>query len=223
MRDGVTDFLASPSRLLEALGSVLDATAANQAIKAGERLSRDLRKAAPTASMSQIRPLLQRVTIGDGTIEIRVIVNPLRLALSAPKQATCSPSTRQRSAGEYAITVPVRMGMRGGQTKLVVGPESRRNGKTDSALIKALAQAHDWFEQVLDGRARSINEIAATERKASSYVGRVLRLAFIAPDIQEAIVEGRQAPEIVAKRLILHEVLPREWDKQRSQLRGPGE
>ena len=107
--------------------------------------------------------------------------------------------------------------------KLVVSAESRRNGKTDPSLIKALAQAHDWFEQILEGRARSINKIAAAERKASSYVGRVLRLAFLAPNIQEAIVEGHQAPEMVAKRLILREVLPREWDRQRSQFPlGPG-
>ena len=214
VRDGLTQFLASPPRLLEALGSVLDASAVNQAIRAGERLSRDL-KAVPTASMSQIRPLLQRVTIGDGTIEIRVMVEALRLGLSESKQTTFSQSIRQRSAEEYAITVRARVGMRGGQMKYVVGA----NGKTDPALIKALAQAHDWFERILDGRARSINEIAATERKASSYVGRVLRLAFIAPNIQEAIVEGRQSPEVVAKRLILHEVLPREWDRQRSQFR----
>ena len=219
VRDGLIQFLAFPPRLLEALGSVLDASAVNQAIGASERLSHRLRQIAPTVWMAQVRPLLHRVTIGDGTLEIRVNVEALRLALSPGRQTPPSQSKRQRSAGEYAITVRVRMGMRGSQMKLIVGAESRANGNTDPALIKALAQAHDWLERILDGRARSINKIAASERKASSYVGRVLRLAFIAPDIQEAIVEGRQAPEVMAKRLILHEVLPREWDRQRCQFR----
>jgi site-specific DNA recombinase len=211
---GIADFLASPARLLESFGSALDASATKQTIGSGQRLSQELRNAAPAAWMPQIRPLLQRVTVGVGTIEIRVTVEAIRVALSVSEQTTSDKTKTRRGAHEYAIAIPARVGMRGGQMKLVLGVENRGNGKTDPALVKALAQAHDWFGQLLNGKSRSINEIAAAEEKASSYVGRVLRLAFLAPKIQEAIVEGNQAPELVAKRLILHETLPREWDGQ---------
>ena len=51
-----------------------------------------------------------------------------------------------------------------------------------------------------------------------SYVSRVLRLAFLAPDIVEAILGGRHPVELTAERVLVHEDLPLNWREQRHRL-----
>ena len=61
-----------------------------------------------------------------------------------------------------------------------------------AALIRALARAHRWKRLLENGRFRSIAEIAEAEKIYRSFVSRLLTLTLLAPDIQEAILEGRQ-------------------------------
>ncbi|HSD34359.1 MAG TPA: recombinase family protein, partial [Alphaproteobacteria bacterium] len=67
-------------------------------------------------------------------------------------------------------------------------------------------------------QAPSVQGIAKTEGVDRSHVSRVLRLAFLAPDIVEAIVDGRHPVELTAKRLLLRENLPLDWREQRRRL-----
>ena len=68
------------------------------------------------------------------------------------------------------------------------------------------------------GKARSLAEIAAREGLAVRYVGRLIRLAFLAPDIVESIVEGRQPPSLTAEAVTRHIEIPLEWRAQRTAL-----
>ena len=67
------------------------------------------------------------------------------------------------------------------------------------------------------GRYRSAQEIADAEKIDRSSVSRLLNLTLLAPDIQEAILEGRQAKGMQLEELI--RVMPSVWDEQR-QLAG---
>jgi hypothetical protein len=62
----------------------------------------------------------------------------------------------------------------------------------DGTLAKALARAWRWQRMLDDGVYSSVSEIGDTENISKSYVSRILRLAFLAPDIVEAILDGRQ-------------------------------
>lgn len=61
-------------------------------------------------------------------------------------------------------------------------------------------------------------EIASKEGKDKSYVSRVIDLAFVAPDITESIITGRQSADFTAEGLIRKIDLPQDWDKQRQLL-----
>jgi hypothetical protein len=63
------------------------------------------------------------------------------------------------------------------------------------------------------GRFGTIDELAAAEKINSSYVSRLLRLTLLAPDIVEAILDGRQPDELALPRLM--ELFPTEWTTQR--------
>jgi site-specific DNA recombinase len=77
----------------------------------------------------------------------------------------------------------------GVELRLIVGNHDRSAAIVDLSLLKALARAHRWFDEIRTGRARSLVAIAAREGRC---VGRLIRLAFLAPDIVETIVGGRQ-------------------------------
>ena len=66
----------------------------------------------------------------------------------------------------------------------------------DSAMVKALARAFRWKRMLDDGRYASISEIADTEKIDRGYVGSILRLTLRAPDIIEAILNGRQTERL---------------------------
>jgi hypothetical protein len=89
--------------------------------------------------------------------------------------------------------------------------------RTDSTLVKALARAFRWKRMLESGEFATMAELAEREGIASSYMTRVLRLTLLAPDIFEAILEGKQGPEVTLARLI--EPFPNCWAKQRRVFR----
>jgi hypothetical protein len=65
--------------------------------------------------------------------------------------------------------------------------------RVDPALLKALARAFRYQRLLDEGRYASISEMAAAERLERGYLGTLLRLTLLAPELVEAILEGRQA------------------------------
>lgn len=95
------------------------------------------------------------------------------------------------------VRVPISIRKRGGRrlvlapdgTDITAAPVARH---IDNAMIKAIARAFRWREMLENGTYATIAEIADAEKINESYVGRVLRLTLLAPDIVEAILAGRQ-------------------------------
>ena len=111
----------------------------------------------------------------------------------------------------------MRLERRGGR-KLIMMPEGAAmpppKPRRDDTLIKALVRAHRWRRQIESGRAKSITDLAEQEGVTDAYVCRLLPLTCLAPDIVEAILDGRQP-----KGLRLAEMLgsgPLAWKEQRN-------
>jgi hypothetical protein len=95
------------------------------------------------------------------------------------------------------VRVPISVRRRGGR-KLVLAPDGT-DGTTapmhrhlHTAMVKAVARAFRWREMLESGQYATIREIAGAEKINETYVGRLLRLTLLAPDIVEAIVDRRQ-------------------------------
>lgn len=118
------------------------------------------------------------------------------------------------------VRVPISLRRHGGR-KLVITPDGYRpwappRARVDSALVKALARAFRWRKLLESGIYATIDEIAAAEKINDSYVSRVLRLTLLAPDIVEAILDGRQ-PHAVQLEALLRPI-PNAWQAQRQAL-----
>src|SRR4051794_33762080 len=102
-----------------------------------------------------------------------------------------------------SITVEVPLAIRRPGRKTIVSPAGAASAnlcivsrRADPAMVKALARAFRWKRMLEDGRYASISEIATTEKIDRGYVGSILRLTLLAPDIIEAILDGRQPPTL---------------------------
>jgi len=102
------------------------------------------------------------------------------------------------------VRVPLTIRRRGGR-KLVLSPTGEpqlpASTRVDNTLIKALARAFRWQRQLENGSYATVTELAAAERINAAYLGRVLRLALLSPEIVEAVLDGRRKDLMLADLL----------------------
>src|SRR3954466_6147107 len=121
----------------------------------------------------------------------------------------------------FTVHVPMAFQRRGGR-KLIVAPDGTAMQavapriQIDSVLVKALARAFRWQNMLDAGTYGTIKEIATKEKVDASYVGDVLRLTLLAPDIIEMILDGRQPPSLQFEEL--RKSFPPEWKTQRDRI-----
>jgi hypothetical protein len=90
------------------------------------------------------------------------------------------------------------------------------NPQPDGTLVKALARAWRWQRLLDDGVYASVSDIGDAENISKSYVSRILRLALLAPNIVEAILEERVDQPLMLEQL--ERQLPASWEQQRGHL-----
>jgi hypothetical protein len=125
------------------------------------------------------------------------------------------------AATSITVRVPLKIRRRPGR-KTVVTPVATAAGDTtiatraDPALVKALARAFRYQRLLDEGRYASVTEMAAAERIERSYLGSLLRLTLLAPDIVEAILDGWSPAEATLQRLLA--TMPTSWPSQGANL-----
>jgi hypothetical protein len=90
--------------------------------------------------------------------------------------------------------------------------------KPDPSLIKAIGRAHRYHAMLINHGRGKFADMAKSEKLHRSYFSQILRLAYLAPDITAAIMEGRQPEILTATALIEHAHLPLSWPGQRAAL-----
>ncbi len=117
-----------------------------------------------------------------------------------------------------SIHVSMTFRKRGGR-KVIVLPDGTQGNPApkatiDNTMIKALARAFRWQALLENGTYGCIEDIARGEKIGASFVSRIVKLALLAPDIVEAIIEGKQPANVTLGELM--RPFPVEWDRQRS-------
>ena len=92
--------------------------------------------------------------------------------------------------------------------------------RADPTLVKALARAFRYQRLLDEERYASISEMAAAERIERGYLGSLLRLTLLAPEVVEAILDGKASPLLGLPQLL--EPLPLSWVEQRSVITRDG-
>ncbi len=141
----------------------------------------------------QIRDLIQKVSISNKAIHIKISSKALLTALNIEPTAT-----------EYTIDLKEKVQLKSchGEKKLILsdGQEAETNN-INPQLVKAISKAYVWNQMLLSGEIKSISKLAEKEKINVRYVRKLLPLAFLAPNIIEDILEGKQDPQLTLKKL----------------------
>ncbi|MBX9883560.1 MAG: recombinase family protein [Novosphingobium sp.] len=205
--EAVSGFLKDRSRVMAVMGSV-DAGLAHSRLKTAAAAGALLETAMASQQIEVLARLVKCITVRKDSIGIEVRVASIWSAEVMPQD---------EDEDVHLIEVPVQLKRCGMAVRLIVRPagQSATRG-VDAKLVALISKAHDWFERLSSGRCDSMQAIAQEEQIASSsYVTRVIYLAFLAPDIVQRIVRGEQPVDLTADRLIRMGPLPLAWEDQR--------
>jgi site-specific DNA recombinase len=165
-----------------------------------------------------LRAMLTRVQVHSDRVDVTLDQMGVALWLNAnDHQQPARPGGDDRERHLTVLTIPARLKRTGIEMRLVVDDASEP-ASVDAVLVRLLLRAHAIRARLLQEPSLPLKEIAAEEGISSSYVTRLLRLAFLAPDIVAAILNGRHPPQLTANRLMDDTRLPIDWAAQRELL-----
>ena len=185
----------------------IDASRLPSIFKVAEDWVQSLRSEAEAASV--LTRLIERVGLKPNGIQVSI-----KLPIAASDER--DPATPNEL--ELARFVPMRMKRRGVEMRLIIDGDAGPAARIDPPLLKAIARAYRWSDDLVSGRVQSIGEIAKRERLTGRYVRCVMRLAFLAPRIVETIAEGRQPADLTTVAMTQRIDLPPLWSAQERAL-----
>jgi site-specific DNA recombinase len=220
-------FLKSDADLFDRLGAEDESPAINRnLIVAANKLAARLPSLPSDDARGLLAVFLRRVVIQENSIEVMISSKKLRQVLEhAGKVLAANPLDGRKPVIDVndliVLTIEAKRKRCGGEVHLVVPPNStgvfHRHPK--SSLIKAIARARGWYEKVVQGEALDMRSLARQVGLTERYVGKVFGCAFLAPDIMESILEGRQPQDLNLDKLCEH-ALP-SWAEQREHFGFP--
>jgi hypothetical protein len=184
---------------------------AKRVLEAASALGNTLNIHHPRELSSELHEITEQIEVAEKSVTITASLMSLAKVLNFEK------ATEDKIAN-HKIVVPIRVSKRGVEQKLIVGADLSTLHLADETLLTAIGRAHVWIEELKAGRVRDLNEIAHRHGLPSSYVRAHLPLAFLAPSIIAAILEGRQPADLSLKQLMYRTNLALDWAQQRRQL-----
>lgn len=211
------ELLMSDQKRLHAIFNMGDMTipALEKITAKAKLLSIDLANDNHTRAYAILHQIIDRVTLAPGLLTLALNRKNF-VALLDVQLNDCDLAEKT-----YVLSIPFSLKRRGNEAKLIIGNSAEAPTLVDEALIKTISNAHRWMQQLQSGEVATVVDIAKTETLDDGEVSRVLPLAFLAPDIVEAILEGRQPLNLTARDLKRLKPLPISWAYQRQVLGFP--
>ena len=210
--DGLAGFLNDPSRLANAVSMAVASPAALRVFfQKTELLAKELTDGSAPDRKPVLQELVRRITIEQGKVQVTVKADYLT-------NLAGEPDTDADEDDDVIIDIPVSFRRRAYGEKLIIPASGAAANKPDHQLIRAVALGHTWFREMRNGSSVSLSELACRDKVERTDAGRFLRMAFLAPDIIEAILQGRQPRDLTFRWMKRLTELPLSWEKQRQVL-----
>jgi site-specific DNA recombinase len=218
-------FLRSDAQVFDELSAPAESPAVlHQLVAGAKKLATRLSSLLADDLRDLLACILQRVIVQENNIQVMIRKSDLRELLEHGDPIIAASLVGLRKLTEPAeltcLTIDAKRKRYGGEIHLVVPPSSNvpvRHPRP--ALIKAVARGHAWYERVLEGKIADMRSLARETGLTPHYVRNVFASAFLAPDIVDAILEGRQPLTLKFEHLYKH--IPLSWAEQRQQFGFP--
>lgn len=206
--DALTTFLADHAELEECIGQEMYEQEAQVSL---EGLRNVLRTGSFAEKFDLLKLLISRIDVGEGEVSITVAVDWLASYLGLG----------DAEVNEHRIVRPITIRHQSNERKLILVEDSGSPQEGDAALSRLMANTYWWMSELTTDNNTTVETIAEREGMKTGDVCRLLPLAFLAPDIVEAILDGRQPPDLTSRTLRRARPIPENWTDQRRFLGFP--
>jgi site-specific DNA recombinase len=165
---------------------------------------------------NDLRSLVTRIIVRQQKVELQLSRRAL-LKSVLPLQRSVE-LLESETAFEDAISIEAKAQLKrcGGEIRLLLADAGHNRAHPVPSLVRAVARANDWVDRILKGEISNQRALAKETGFDERYISRIIPLAFLSPDITEAILEGKQLPDLSLGKSV--EQIPLEWTRQRAML-----
>jgi site-specific DNA recombinase len=221
----IQSLLSSPEQLLQSIGVESDGAATSKLlITAGKQLAKIWQAKSPAEQREFLSAVITRIVVHETNLEVAIVQPELRASLIGDRSSRLPNRERhveKRTKDVFKLMIDARVKRCGGEVRLLVLADSANEApaRPVPSLIKAVVRAHPWSEKIIRGELTGLRSIAELTGLDEHYAGRILNCSFLAPDIVEAILDGRQPADLTVQKLLRS--LPLPWAEQRQGLGFP--
>ncbi len=180
------------------------------AFRRGQRLAADLRGARVGQQRDLVRRLVAKVVIGEDKLIIKVDWAALRELLGIPVHVT--------DEDILVLETRARLARSGRALRMVQHDGRLVQPSVDFSLVRLIVKARSWWQRLQQERGLTVSGIAASENVTKSYVTRVLRLAFLCPEVVKSIIAGKQPAWMDSGVLCTSGSIALDWEQQKRVL-----
>jgi site-specific DNA recombinase len=160
------------------------------------------------------REVIHRVVVGDGNVWIEIDRAKLLGTMMQDPGYSAKPANTLVTIKLVGTFQAVH---RGSELRIMTpDKEGIPEGAQIPSLANAVARARYWYDQIVEGKAPSIRQIAAKDGLGPRHARRILRGAVLSPEIIEAIVTGKHRPNLTVNQIL--EKVPLNWQEQKKQI-----
>jgi DNA invertase Pin-like site-specific DNA recombinase len=208
----LASFFGSAERVTAILGQAGEDLATTRAlVDAAQQFAKALAGDSTSGLRELLAGIVVRITIQQDSIEVHVSKEGARARLSNQERIL-----GQDSDGHpVVLAIAMKLKRCGGEMRLIIpgGAAIDRQRRPVPSLIKAISRASDWVRRMEAGECKHQQDLAKATKLDPRYVNCILRLAFLGPEIVEAVIDGRQPPDLTLGSLT--GVLPMSWQQQK--------
>jgi site-specific DNA recombinase len=161
------------------------------------------------------RDFVERVILYKDKVEIVMSEEGLRKL--DPHDSPATSATRPQQPKKFSVSVRLARRGRSGRLEASDGKVDDQVGRPDAAVVKAISRAHDWLGRFERGEVASYHELARAEGFTPGYIRSVMQLAFLAPPLVKAFLDGRRRLRGGVVEL-LNDSLPLSWQQQHASV-----
>ena len=214
-------FFSSADKVVSALALPEDELAIIQKlIESAAWYAKRLDEQSNSSLSETLETILARIFIRQESVEIQLDRDTLRGQFLGPSHTDSQTQSAANDLDDEPITLTITTKLKrcGGEMRLIIPsqPSEQAPGRSVPAIVKAIGRAHEWVRQIVAGEYKDQRAIAKAAGLNERYVSRIIQCAFLAPEIVEDIIKGRQAPEMTLVTLL--DKVPLSWAEQNARI-----
>jgi site-specific DNA recombinase len=190
------------------VASTLSPEAVKSRIQQAKCLADDLQSLDAVRQRESVLQIVEKIVVHPGRIEIIVKKNGLAE----------NDFVRGEKGEAVTLSIEATLQSRGRHLALVL-PKTDPHSlpRLDKPLLKAIVRGITWYEDLKSGRVASMRDIAVQENVSERYVSKIIRYAFLAPDLVEKALEGDPNLPFTGADITANTDIPKCWLQQRAQ------